>query len=171
MNGKIFTHHRIEPGSLWTCREHRDVAIKIRVEDAPPSLERGIVKNLTGQSKHPGMAYIPVVLDEFELVGSTGTRHCIGTKIYGVSVKFALVEYGLQLTASAAKRLQHQVLQAVDCLYQHGIVHGDLYTGNVCWKTPGINNLTEKEFFELTYIESSYTGRKLPNSIISSMQP
>ncbi|KAF2861390.1 kinase-like protein [Piedraia hortae CBS 480.64] len=145
--------HKLGYGSfstVWAARDEqkqRYVAIKIPVADAPSTLETSILRTLAeSKTEHPGMAYLPTLLDEFELVGPNGTHNCIVTEVYGVSVGLDLEDEHVPLLASAARRRQREVLQAVDCLHQHGIVHGDLYTGNVVWTLRGVDDLTEEEF-------------------------
>ncbi|KAF2860346.1 hypothetical protein K470DRAFT_286956 [Piedraia hortae CBS 480.64] len=136
--------------TIWATRdeqEQRFVALKIPVADARSSLETTILKTLASSgSKHPGISYLHVLRDEFELIGLNGTHSCIVTDVYGVHVGLDLENRCVSLNASAARRLQQQVLQALDCLHQYGIVHGDLYSGKVVWTVPGVNSLTEEKF-------------------------
>ncbi|KAF2860253.1 hypothetical protein K470DRAFT_194830, partial [Piedraia hortae CBS 480.64] len=114
--------------TVWAARDEqkglRCVAIKIFKASARPNRETGIMRILAAnRTKHPGLAHIPVLLDEFELVGPNGTDPCIVTDIYGGRVVPDSSDSSAEYTASTASRLQKQVLQAVDCLHQHGIVH------------------------------------------------
>ncbi|KAF2860321.1 kinase-like protein [Piedraia hortae CBS 480.64] len=169
--------HKLGYGSfstVWAARdeqEQRYVAIKIPEANAPSSLETNILTTLTAsKSKQPGMAYIPKLLDEFDLVGPNGTHTCTVTDVFGAPVGKCLDNGGDLLIASAARRLQRQVLEAVECLYQHDIVHGDVYTGNIAWKARGLNEFTEEEFlrlfpYALTKEVKSKDGSPLPPNV------
>ncbi|KAF2862219.1 hypothetical protein K470DRAFT_213158, partial [Piedraia hortae CBS 480.64] len=146
----------------------RYVAIKVTVADPPAHLETEVLRTLTAsKSKHPHMAYLPTLLDEFELVEPNGTQHCIVTDVHGVNVWDRFEEERAPISTSTVRRPQHKVQQAVDCLHQHDIVHGNLNSYKVVWTARGIDDLTEKEFSQLLRYEWTYEVKSKDGSSLS----
>ncbi|KAF2857527.1 hypothetical protein K470DRAFT_223215 [Piedraia hortae CBS 480.64] len=100
-NGRYGILQKLGCGSfptVWAVRdeqEQRYVAIKIPIADAPSSFETSVL----------------------ELEGPNGIHSCTVTDIYGDPVGLDLEEEKFALKASAARRHQKHLPQAIDCLH------------------------------------------------------
>ncbi|KAI9673401.1 MAG: hypothetical protein M1817_002863 [Caeruleum heppii] len=124
------------------------VAIKIvKADYSKRSKELEILRFINGIGKsEEGTSYLPVLLDDFYIQGPNGSHLCLVLPVMGPSLRMLKdveairpsTEYDASIESedypvpiSMSRSISKQILLALDCLHRHGIVHGDLYCGNI----------------------------------------
>lgn len=84
----------------------------------------------------PGTSMIPSILDRFTIHGPNGDHSCYVTVPARASLSDLKDGSWIRLfQIDVARALAAQLVLAVDCIHDQGIVHGDLHMGNVLLKT------------------------------------
>ncbi|KND88535.1 hypothetical protein TOPH_06868 [Tolypocladium ophioglossoides CBS 100239] len=93
-------------------------------------------------SQHPssdglGKAFIPTLLDHFEIHGPHGIHLCYVTVPARGSLSWIKqASYVRVFQLDVARALAAQLVLAVSYVHSHGFVHGDLHLGNVLLRLP-----------------------------------
>jgi serine/threonine-protein kinase SRPK3 len=90
----------------------------------------------TNSDKHPGASYTMMLRDHFTIQGPNGKHDCLSfqvlrpsiARVRGDSTGADTMAY---LTLPAARNAIYQVLLGLYYLHSLGLVHGDVYPGNV----------------------------------------
>ncbi|KAL4919702.1 kinase-like domain-containing protein [Aspergillus aurantiobrunneus] len=120
----------------WLARDvekERYVAIKVvTAETSEASHEASILSLLRS-----GKEIIQPLLDKFWISGPNGKRRCIVTPPAKVSLAISKEDwvYGL-FQPQVARSIAAQLIRGIAFLHGEGIVHGDLYLGNVLLQFP-----------------------------------
>ena len=137
--GRYKVVHKLGFGSystVWLVQDQqRDQLAALKIATADVSTERtesevlrrlGNAREAVGDARgHPGMNFVPRVLDEFEIQGPNGTHQCIALEPLGPSLTFAF-DYlpGFRLPPDVSRKVSIQLAQGLSYLHSCGIVHG-----------------------------------------------
>ncbi|KAF9893864.1 hypothetical protein FE257_010034 [Aspergillus nanangensis] len=91
------------------------------------------------------------MLDDFDLTGPNGTHKCLVYELLGPNVP-DIIDTKFpsgRLPGKLAKTIAKQCLIGLDSLHQQNIGHGDLYTRNLAFTIPVMDDLPEKKFEEI----------------------
>ncbi|KAI9932288.1 hypothetical protein ASPWEDRAFT_51039 [Aspergillus wentii DTO 134E9] len=146
LHGRYRIVHKLGFGgysTIWLARDEeigRYVAMKISTADSN-SHECNILRHLGSvgmpNDKHPGKASIPQILDEFDIKGPNGEHRCIVTSPASTSLSDAReASYTRLFQLPVARAIIAQLIQAVAFLHSRGIVHADIYIGNILFRLP-----------------------------------
>ena len=77
-----------------------------------------------------------MLMDHFTIQGPNGKHDCLAYEVLGPSVANVLGDCGggdttAYLTLPSARKIIYQVLLGLDYMHSVGLVHGDIYSGNV----------------------------------------
>lgn len=98
-----------------------------------------------------GAAHVILVLDYFVLQGPNGKHLCLVTEALGPSLSATLesrIEYrtrarngfpSYRFPLWMVKRILRHVLLGITYLHSHGIIHGDLHSGNLLFVVPNLD--------------------------------
>ncbi|KAG8158661.1 hypothetical protein KVR01_011783 [Diaporthe batatas] len=132
-------------------KEDRYVAVKVSVSQKSDSQEQHILRAISALPRvHPGRNHVVQMFDHFEEKGPNGTHDCLVLELLGPNVP-DLIDSSYsdeRLPARLAKIVARQALSGVDFLATHQIGHGDLHTGNLAFKIPVLDHLSEEHFRE-----------------------
>ncbi|KIW11836.1 hypothetical protein PV08_09109 [Exophiala spinifera] len=113
------------------------VALKIVRADRDCAKEIQCYDTLrTSSGRHPGASYIMMLLDYFTIQGPNGKHDCLAYEVLGPSIASVVrdsdgMDTTAYLTLPSARKIIYQVLLALDYIHSVGLVHGDIYHGNV----------------------------------------
>lgn len=86
-----------------------------------------------------------MLLDHFTIHGPNGTHDCLAYEVLGPSIAHVLddstgIDTTAYLTLPCARKIIYQVLLAVDYVHSLGMVHGDIYSGNVLFSVKDLSH-------------------------------
>ncbi|KAI9813963.1 MAG: hypothetical protein M1826_002341 [Phylliscum demangeonii] len=117
--------------------------------------ERLILAYLSRPSKHPGQKYVLRLIDHFSIRTVNGVHEVIVTPVLGPSLH-EIAEFcwdestrSAGLPPSVMKRLARELLLALDYLKSSGVVHADIYPGNIAATIPALAGKSEDEVMQL----------------------
>ncbi|KAI9831079.1 MAG: hypothetical protein M1826_003977 [Phylliscum demangeonii] len=117
--------------------------------------ERVVLAHLSRPSKHPGRNYVLRLMDHFSIRTVNGVHEVMVTPVLGPALhqiaEFCWDESVRRsgLPPLVLKRLTSDLLQALDYLKTRGVVHADIYPGNMAATIPGLNGKSEDEVMQL----------------------
>ncbi|KAH6919189.1 kinase-like domain-containing protein [Coprinopsis sp. MPI-PUGE-AT-0042] len=136
--------------TVWLARDTQQeqyVAVKVCTADSLPN-EMQIIRDLAASSPaHPGHHSLPVLLDEFTLVGPNGTHTCYTTLPAQANLRD--ISFNGLFTLPVARALSAGLVQAISYVHSRGYVHGDVNLNNVLIPLPaGFQQLSMDEFLK-----------------------
>ncbi|KAL8930419.1 MAG: hypothetical protein Q9208_000603 [Pyrenodesmia sp. 3 TL-2023] len=159
-DGRYRVVHKLGFGSystVWLAKDRHSneyVALKIIIADDSASSNESRILRLLEQHRrsNPGVhgeEYIPRLLDEFIIDGPNGRHACLVSEPAGCSVAESK-EAGLRwrFPLHIARAIAARVIMGLNFIHSAGIVHGDLYTGNILFTMPNIDGLSTEELFQ-----------------------
>lgn len=130
------------------------MAVKIKTaEDSIDSSELSVLRYLNQQGgSDPMPTHVTALLDCFEHEGPNGKHLCLVFEALSVNISSMLTwtpEYHNGTVSifpkRMAKRILRQVLLGISFLHSHGVIHGDIHTGNILFLAPGLASCTAEE--------------------------
>ncbi|KAF8416387.1 kinase-like domain-containing protein [Tirmania nivea] len=153
-------------GTVWLARDtvtDRNVSIKILLADQSNEhscRELHILTHLSGTAlpmEHPGRRYVSTLKDYFYVVGPNGRHLCLVMDVVGPPASFVKDHCEVyRLSPKLAREASKQVLLAVDYLHECGVTHGDIHTGNVLFRYPGLDTLGREQIMDV--LDTPQTG-------------
>ncbi|KAM3416346.1 hypothetical protein BST61_g7950 [Cercospora zeina] len=155
--------HKLGAGGFsttWLARDTVDkkyVALKIlKAEETESYSELRMLQSLANiPGHHPGRRHIRMVLDSFFIEGPNGRHNCVITEVAGPSVNDLYNVPGMGYTAGArrlraniARKVNSQIIEAIDFLHFNRVCHGDLTTSNLLLKLKSIDDWKENEIYQ-----------------------
>ncbi|OBT78089.1 hypothetical protein VF21_03119 [Pseudogymnoascus sp. 05NY08] len=148
--------HKLGHGTystVWLARDNleaRYVALKILVAAAgEDKSESKILRALgLGNPEHPGRAYVSSLLDEFVINGPNGCHLCVVSEAAGCSIaqsKEASITW--KFSPNVARAVSVQALLGLDYIHSCGVVHADLHSNNILFKSPSFTWCTIDELY------------------------
>ncbi|KAK2600185.1 hypothetical protein QQS21_005059 [Conoideocrella luteorostrata] len=164
--GRYRVIHKLGHGgfsTIWLCRDdqlQRYVAVKVMTAEVLPGevAELSFMKNL--DRCKPGAQYLALPLDNFEVHGPNGTHQCIVLPLLGQATSPELWHH-LDNPGPVLRTLCHQAVQALHCLHESGIGHGDFRPVNIHVKLRDVDSLDEQDLLSLI-------GAPEPGDVFSS---
>ncbi|OOG00594.1 hypothetical protein ASPCADRAFT_347 [Aspergillus carbonarius ITEM 5010] len=159
LHGRYEVVHKLGFGSystVWLAKDNqqaRYVALKILdAASCESHSESNILRHLrSGKADHPGRIYVSSLLDEFTIDGPNGRHLCIVSEAAGCSVaqsKDASLTW--KLPVNVARAISAQLLMGLDYIHSSGVVHGDIHSNNILFRTPSLKwSTTEKLYHSL----------------------
>ncbi|KAL2209471.1 kinase-like protein [Sarocladium strictum] len=152
--------HKIGNGSrhlLWLCKDHQTksyVAIKIMAADfAQEDVVELDLKDIAPDA--PGAKHLATPLDCFEVRSPNGTHQCIVLPLLGRNVasepswsRVDTEEPKPTLPTSALRKIARQATEALACLHDTGICHGDVRPANILVRPDSLDKLTENDLYK-----------------------
>ncbi|KAI9656154.1 MAG: hypothetical protein M1831_004725 [Alyxoria varia] len=127
--------------TVWLAQDNGEtgsyVALKIVRADSDSAKEIQCHETLrTSSGQHPGASNIMMLVDHFTIQGPNGKHDCLAYEVLGPSVAHVLGDSDgadtiAYLTLPSARKIIYQVLLGLDYIHSVGMVHGDIYSGNV----------------------------------------
>ncbi|PNS14830.1 hypothetical protein CAC42_2059 [Sphaceloma murrayae] len=124
--------------TVWLAtdtREDRLVALKILSADQERDSHETVILDRLGREDPSASPLRPsprYLLDYFTLHGPNGSHSCLVTPVGGTSVQMLCSRFHSErLPGWMAWELSRQLVEAVAHMHSVGIVHGDLYPGNI----------------------------------------
>ncbi|KAI1080595.1 kinase-like domain-containing protein [Whalleya microplaca] len=160
LNDRYRIVHKLGYGSYsttwlsWDEKSSTYVAIKIGVAEAEYQNESHILRLLVGTDSDtntcPGKAFIPKLLDDFNVQGPNGTHRCLVTTPARMSISDAReASYKRLFKPAVARAIAAQLVQAVAFLHSRGVVHSDLHEGNILLGIPkSLDSLPPDKLYE-----------------------
>ncbi|KAI1129347.1 kinase-like domain-containing protein [Nemania abortiva] len=160
LNDRYQIVHKLGFGTYsttWLARDEKSstyVAIKIGVANVEYQNESHILRLLTSpdsdRSTHSGKAFIPKLIDDFNVQGPNGTHRCLVITAARMSVSDAReASFKRLFQPAVARAIAAQLIQAVAFLHSRGVVHSDLHEGNILLDFPkSIDSLPADELYE-----------------------
>jgi serine/threonine protein kinase len=124
--------------TVWLARDIRqqkDLALKIMIHGNSGEDEYDMQKEIIHTVQDT--SNILTCLTTFSLTGPNGHHWVLVFPVRGPSLDSCLTEMSMAARMSAAK----QILKALECLHNAGIVHQDLNSGNVMWGVAPLDDL------------------------------
>lgn len=131
--------HKLGAGGFsttWLTRDHLEecyVAVKIlKAEETASNSEVRVLRHIAKiRSDHPGRNHIRLLRDHFEIRGPNGVHTCLVFDVAGPSISelYNIPRSGFpagarRLRAHLARRVNRQLVNAVDFLHSNQICHG-----------------------------------------------
>ncbi|KAL8896468.1 MAG: hypothetical protein Q9207_007690 [Kuettlingeria erythrocarpa] len=159
-DGRYCVVHKLGYGSystVWLAKDRHSnkyVALKIIIaDDSASSSEDRILRLLEKhRMSNPGVhgeEYVSKILNEFSIDGPNGRHTCLVSEPAGGSAAESK-EAGLRwrFPLHRARGIAARVILGLNFVHSAGVVHGDLYTGNILFKVPSIDGLSTKELYQ-----------------------
>ncbi|KAF2217660.1 hypothetical protein CERZMDRAFT_108335 [Cercospora zeae-maydis SCOH1-5] len=155
--------HKLGAGGFsttWLARDTVDkkyVALKIlKAEETASYSELRMLQSLANiPGHHPGRRHIRMVLDSFFIEGPNGRHNCVITEVAGPSLNDLYNVPGMGYTAGArrlraniARKVNSQIIEAIDFLHFNRVCHGDLTTSNLLLHLKSIDDWKENEIYQ-----------------------
>ena len=130
------------------------MAVKIKTaEDSIDISELSMLRYLNQHGgSDPMSTHVITLLDCFEHEGPNGKHLCLVFEALAVNISSMLTwtpEYHNGTVSifpkQLAKRILRQVLLGISFLHSHGVIHGDIHTGNILFLAPGLVSCTAEE--------------------------
>ncbi|OBT44955.1 hypothetical protein VE00_04108 [Pseudogymnoascus sp. WSF 3629] len=155
-DGRYHVVHKLGHGTystVWLARDNleaRYVALKILVAAAgEDKSESKILRALgLGNPEHLGRAYVSSLLDEFVINGPNGRHLCVVSEAAGCSIaqsKEASITW--KFPPNVARAVSAQALLGLDYIHSCGVVHADLHSNNILFKSPSFTWCTIDELY------------------------
>ncbi|KAL9623411.1 MAG: hypothetical protein Q9160_002304 [Pyrenula sp. 1 TL-2023] len=180
LDGRYEIVHKLGYGTystVWLAKdmlESKHVALKIAVANASgKSKESRILRALRpSKENHRGQAYVPTLLNEFAIDGPNGQHRCIVSEAASCSVaqsKDASITW--KFPVDVARAIGAQTLLGLEYIHSCGIVHGDLHSNNILFKSPLFDWCTTEELYRrlgeptrlpVERLDKSPTGSEAP---------
>ncbi|KAI9733991.1 MAG: hypothetical protein M1834_002648 [Cirrosporium novae-zelandiae] len=156
LDGRYEVVHKLGHGSsstVWLAKDHlekRYLALKILVAAAfEKSTESWILRVLSsGKPDHPGRAYVSSLLDEFVIYGPNGRHLCIVSDAASCSVAQSKeTSTTWKFPVNIARAISAQVLLGLDYIHSCGVIHSDLHSNNILFRSPGFKWCTIEDLY------------------------